>query len=375
MHFDKPKSLLARRASLILLFAGALLLALPARSQKVKIDTASARAVLAALNNPNLTLDQAMTIARLEGNQGMIKEMHDLEEADTAEQFSGALLATAHGRAPESPQEAHYNFDAVKASTASIALLLNEVEAGFDKDIGDRIRPYVANPDKVSIRGFVVAGGDGGGYAFGGSEFYLNIALNDDIMMAKQVMVHEAFHGAQGAVYREDTDHWAKERTQPENLARGKLCSDTAMLFADMRNEGTAMYVGTDEMIKDAKGPTGQRLYAESLYGREHLADSAGLLELSIASLQAPHPASYKLVYSIDFFGRGIVYYISRAMARAIAEQDGPSAIGEVLLQPGYEFVLRYTRLRSYGKDRAHPHLGENTLRAAQSLHDGCPAS
>jgi hypothetical protein len=49
-------------------------------SQQIKIDTASVRAVLKALQNPNLTNDQAMTVAKLEGNQGMIKEMHDLSE-------------------------------------------------------------------------------------------------------------------------------------------------------------------------------------------------------------------------------------------------------------------------------------------------------
>jgi len=351
---------------------GAILSTASMQSQQIKIDTASARAVLKALQNPSLTYEQAMAIAKLEGNQGMIKEMRELGEADTEEQFAHALTAAAHGQPSGSPQEEHYNFPAVKSSAPAISLRLDQIEQGFEKEIRDRIRPYAANPDTVSVRGFVVAGGDGGGYAFGGSDFYLNIALNDDILMAKQVLVHEAFHGAQGAVYHEDTEHWAKDLTQPADLVRGKLCSNTAKLFKDMRNEGTAMYVGTDEMIKDAKGPTGQRLYAESLYGKEHLSDSAGLLEISIASMQAPRPVSYKEVYSIDFFGRGIVYFISRAMVSAIAEQDGPSAVGEVLLQPGYEFVLRYTKLKSYGIDQAHPRLGENTVRAAQFLHNGC---
>jgi hypothetical protein len=62
-------------------------------------------------------------------------------------------------------------------------------------------------------------------------------------------------------------------------------------------------------------------------------------------------------------------------MAGAIAEQDGPGTIGQVIQQPGYDFVLRYTRLKSYGKDSTHPRLGENTVAAAQQLHDGCPAS
>ena len=178
-----------------------------------------------------------------------------------------------------------------------------------------------------------------------------------------------------GAVYHEDTEHWAKERTLLADLVRGTFCSNTAELFMDMRNEGTASYVGTGEMLKDATGATGKRLYAEYLYARNHLGDSAGLLEISIASLQAPHAVPYKLVYNIDFFGRGIVYNISSAMVEAIADQDGPGAVGQVIQQPGYEFVLGYARLKSYGKDNDYPRLGENTVRAAQLLHDGCPAS
>ncbi|WP_263375006.1 DUF5700 domain-containing putative Zn-dependent protease [Granulicella aggregans] len=363
----------ARRFTFGLFFVCALVLTTPALSQQVKIDTTSARAVLKAIQDPTLTNDQAMAVAKLEGNQGMIREMQDLGEADTAEQFAHALVAAAHGLPAGSPAEASYMFSAVKASTASISALLDQIESGFDTGIRDRIRPYIGKPDSVSVRGFVVAGGDGGGYAFGGSDFYLNIALNDDIVMAKQVMIHEAFHGAQGAVYQEDTAHWAKERTLPADLVRGQFCSNTAELFMDMRNEGTAKFVGSDDILKDAKGPTGQRLYAEALYGREHLSDSANLLELSIASLQAPVPVPYKVVYSVDFWGRGIVYSISSAMVSAIVEQDGAAAVGEVIQQPGYEFVLRYTRLKSYGKDRTHPRLRENTVSAAQLLHDGCP--
>ena len=357
---------------LVGLFGGALSVPPSALSQQIKIDTTSARAVLQALQNQNLTNDQAMTIAKLEGNQGMIKEMHDLGEANTEEQFAHALVDAAHGLPAGTPAEASYMFAAVKSSTFKISILLDQIEAGFETEIRDYIRPYVAKPDSVSVRGFVVAGGDGGGYAFGGRSFYLNIALNDDIVMAKQVMIHEAFHGAQGAVYQEDTDHWAKDRTSPADQVRGTFCSNTAELFMDMRNEGTAKFVGSDDILKDAKGPTGQRLYAESLYGKEHLADSANLLEISIASLQAPTPVPYKVVYSVDFWGRGVVYSISSAMVSAIVDQDGPAAVAEIIQQLGYEFILRYARLKSYGRDHAHPRLRENTISAAQSLHDGC---
>ena len=367
----RPKHLF-RSLALVL---GMLCLASPAFSQKIEIDTASARAVLKALQDPNLGFEQAMSIAKLQGNQGMIKKMHDLGEADTEQQFAHALVAAAHGQPASSPQEKSYSFPLVKSSAPAISLLLDQIEHGIDQVVRNRIYPFVLKPDVISLRGFVVAGGDGGGYAFGGSDFFINMAYNEDMPSVLNVTMHEAFHGVQGAVYQEDTEHWAKGGTQAADKALGSFCSHVAELFVDLRSEGTAMYVGSDELLKDSKGATGIRLYGEWLYGNAHLSDSAGLLEISLASMQAPHPVSYKLVYQIDFYGKGIVYFIGSAMTKAIADENGPAAVGQVIEQPGYEFVLRYTRLKSYGKDSSHPRLGDNTVRAAQMLHDRCPPS
>ncbi len=353
----------------------ALSFASPAISQQIRFDTASARAVLKALHDPNLDFKQAIEIARLDGNQGMIKKMRELEEADTDEQFAHALIAAAHGLPAGSPQEAHYNFAGVKSSSAVISLLLDQIDHGFDGVIRDRIHPFVSKPEALTMHGFIVAGGDGGGYAFGSSDFFVNMLFNTDMPMLQQVTMHEAFHGVQGAVYQEDTDHWAKGLTRPADVTRGQFCSHAAELFMDLRNEGTAMYVGSDELLKDSTSDTGKRVYLEWLYYNGHRSDSAALLEVSLASMQAPHPVSYKLVYQVDFYGKGVAYYIAAAMTEGIADEDGSSALGQIIQEPGYEFVLRYTRLRGYGKDASHPRLGDNTVRAAQLLHDGCPAS
>ena len=339
----------------LLLVLTPLAISAQAISQQFRFDTAAAHAVLKALHDPDLNLKQAMDIAKLDGNQGMIKKMRELGEADTDEQFAQALVAAARGQAAGSPQEEHYNFARVKSSSAVISRLLDQIEHGFDGVIRDRIHPYVSNPDALSMRGFIVAGGDGSGYSFGGSDFFVNMAFNTDLPMLQQVTIHEAFHGVQGAVYQEDTDRWAKGLTRPADFTRGQFCSHAAELLIDLRNEGTAMYVGSDELLKDSTSETGKRVYGEWLYYNGHRADSAGLLEISLASLQAPRPVPYKLVYQVDFYGKGVAYYIAAAMTEAIVDQDGASAVGQIIRQPGYEFVLRYTRLRSYGKDARHP--------------------
>ena len=203
----------------IILTFGILLSAPTSLCQKITIDTASARAVLKALQDPDLTYNLAITVAKLEGNQGMVHEMHDLNEADTDEQFAHALVAAAHGQAASSAVERAYNFTGVKDAAPAMALLLNSIESDFEKDVRDRIRPFSPKPDSISLRGFVVAGGDGGGYAFGGTDFYLNLLNSDDLIYARQTMIHEAFHGVQGATFQEDTDHWSSQKTQSGDLA------------------------------------------------------------------------------------------------------------------------------------------------------------
>lgn len=75
----------------------------------------------------------------------MIKEMHELGEADTDEQFAHALVAAAHGLPAGSPAESRYMFSALKTSTAAVSALLDQIESGFEPQLRDHIRPYVAN--------------------------------------------------------------------------------------------------------------------------------------------------------------------------------------------------------------------------------------
>jgi hypothetical protein len=60
-------------------------------------------------------------------------------------------------------------------------------------------------------------------------------------------------------------------------------------------------------------------------------------------------------------------------MAHAITENDGPAGLGAFAKRPAAQFVRRYTELPSYGRDKAHPVLGANTLAAIEMVSRGCP--
>lgn len=136
----------------VVVIVGSLLCVPSLLSQQIKIDTASARAVLKSLQDPDLTYEQAMAVAKLDGNQGMIREMRDLGEADMEEQFVRALLSASRNQPASDAAEKDYNFTAVKKAAPAIAMLLDQIEKGLEVDVRARIRPYTPHPDSVVLR-------------------------------------------------------------------------------------------------------------------------------------------------------------------------------------------------------------------------------
>ena len=78
-------------AALVLMLAG------PAFALDVTLDTQSAKAVLKALKNSALTRSEALAVAALPGNQGLIRKAVSYKIAATTETFADALVASAHG--------------------------------------------------------------------------------------------------------------------------------------------------------------------------------------------------------------------------------------------------------------------------------------
>jgi len=93
---------------------------------------------------------------------------------------------------------------------------------------------------------------------------------------------------------------------------------------------------------------------------------------MSVLSLSALDAMPYDDVYEVGFLGSGVLYNIGYVMAKAIADNDGPQGLAAYLKLPAYRFVLHYTELPKYGKDKDHPKLGGNTLAAANQFINDC---
>jgi pyruvate/2-oxoacid:ferredoxin oxidoreductase beta subunit len=200
----------------------------------VTVNTESAKAVLVALENPSLTHEEALEIARMTGNQGIIRTQNEFKISVTNDSFANALWAAAHGQMVTDPTETALYFDIVQPKAAKLLALTNEIEANpqaFRGSIEKRIALFTPPGSEIHLQGYIVAGGDGGGYAFGGTEFYLNLEFNDDMAVAKTATTHELYHAVQGAFAGKPGS--AVEAPAQTLSHAQRACANIAHLFAD----------------------------------------------------------------------------------------------------------------------------------------------
>jgi hypothetical protein len=357
----------------LLVLLGCTFWAYSASATTVTMNTDSARAVLDALRNPSLSHEASLKIAALPGNQGIIRKLNEFRIPANDQNFAEALYDAAHGEAVTGTTEQSFYFDLVKQKIPQLSNLLDEITAdpkAFQQPIEQRIALFTPPGTAIHLQGYIIAGGDGGGYSFGDPNFFLNIGFNDEFVVAKVVTMHELYHAVQGA--------FAKDRGSVETPPSSKRLSrtqqsraNTGQLLANLYEEGSAMYVEDISLLQNSHSEIGRRQLADITDGLKHVHTSVSLLEMSILSLSASDAMPYDDVYEVGFYGRGILYSIGYVMAKAIAENDGPQGLAAHLKLPAYQFVLHYTELPGYGKDKDHPRLDANTLSVANQLKNG----
>jgi len=356
------------RLLLILTLVAAL--AQQAYATTVTIHTEDARATLLALQNRSLSHEDAMKTAEMHGNQAVLQKLHEFKITSTTQDFANALYATAHGEPITKENEKNILFEIEEPKISQLLALLKDIDANpkaFQQRIEQRIALFVPPNTDIHLEGYVVAAGDGGGYAFGGTDFFLNIGIVDDIVVAQETTTHELYHAVQGA--------FAADRELKIDNPRGhaqQACIDSGNLFNNLYEEASAMYVGDLSLLPKSHSLAATRTLTDLNDGQKHIQDSVTLLEMSFIALNASEPVPYDEMYSVDFFGHGVVYNIAYVMAKAIVAQDGPQGLAAFLKQPTYKFVLRYIQLPAYGMDKDHPKLGPNTIDTANQLANGC---
>ena len=354
-----------------LFFLVALLVATPAGAQQlvVRVDAESARAVLAAVRNPALTRDAALAVARLPGNQGLIRKTRSYNRPASDEIFADALLAAAQHKPNDA--EGDFKFADVRDNADSIGPVI-EALAGSGSHALDTVRARIAQftPARVkgAAAGYLVVGGRSGGFAFGEPQFYLNIARFPSALLATTIMEHELYHGVQGLAAGLLPKNSAAEKC----LAAIPEAASLTELYDSLRMEGTASFVG-DVLALPAGDPGVKKDRDHAQRGIDLVSRSVTLLALSTHALTSASHVAYEDIYALGFYGDEILYSLGYVMTRAIAKQGGDAAVADLIDQPGAVMILRYAALEGYGKQKDVPALDPRTIEWAKKLA-GCYA-
>lgn len=335
-----------------------------AQGLEVKLDVEQARAVLAAVRDPGLTRARALEIAKLPGNQGLIRKAHSYGRPADDALLAEALLAAAQRRASE--VDAYFRFTDVRDAADRIAPVL-DVLADPASGALDEVRARIARftPARVTgrVTGYLVVGGTSGGFAFGEPEFFLNLARYPSAGLAKTILAHELYHGVQGlaAALRPQRD------ASKACLAKMPEAKELGQLYNSLIEEAGASYVGDVLALPaDDAGAKADRDRAQR--GVNLVSRSVTLLGLSTHSLARNGPAAYDDIYALGFYGDEILYSLGYVMMRAIAKEAGDGAVAELIDQPGAALITRYAGLAGYGRDKAIPALDAPTVAWAKRI-------
>lgn len=354
-------------ASMLVMFAAS-----AASSHELELDTAGAHAVIEALAKPGLTLDEAKGVAALPANQQLIRKVGSFGTDIPAGTFESELVAVAHGQTPANER---FGFSRVKSDLPKVAETLAALEANRVADsrwILERVQQFSPPGPSLKLKGWIIAGGNSTGFAFGGPEFYLKI--NDFVGAPdylRLVMAHELYHAVQGAAMT------AGKRTLPfDDVDLDRVKSKPQrdyhavnMLLTQLMTEGIASYVG-DPTLSTSEARLA-RQERDRIRNMERLPRRMPtLLDMALLSITDAKPLSSEDVYSVGFYADQPLYYLGYSMAKAIAAKKGSARLGELALGDGCAFGREY--LAFTAADASLPKLGE---RSAAIIGSACPAS
>lgn len=331
------------------------------------IDPSAAIAVLDALETPTLSLERARTIAKLPGNQGLIRKARSYGRAADDESFALALLAAARGDS-NVPDPSRFDFRRVRPHVKQLRVViaaLQDPATGRIEAAKRRIAEYTPMGLTGRITGYFVVGGTSGGFAFGEPSFFLNIDYFPDAALATTILEHELYHAVQNTARNAQ-----KQAATATSQCLTRIAMPTHMddLFDSLVAEGTASAVGDVLALpKTADGVVGEE--------RRKVSRNVGMVDRSVTLLElsahavATGAIDFDKIYELGFYGDEILYALGYVIAKAIEREQGPAAIADLTRHgSGAVFIDRYRQLKAYGSNDDTPALGPKTLDWARRM-------
>ena len=336
--------------------------ATPALAHELELDTAAAQATIGALGNSGLTQGEAHRVAELPANKQLIRKISSFGTAVTNADFERELMAAARG---ETPANERFNFSRLKARLPEVAAALADFEknrASNSEWILKRVQDFSPPGPPLKLKGWIIAGGNSTGFAFGDPEFYLKI---DDFVGApdylRTIMAHELYHAVQGAAIK------ASGRQEPSydelvKLATTKAQRDAVavrVILDQLLAEGVATYVGDPmQTTAETKFAAQERDRIRNLTRLPKRMPT--LLDMALIAVTDAQPLDIEDVYSVGFYADQPLYYVGYLMAQTIAQKKGPARLGVLAIGDGCGFASDYLEVVNDRNDDAK--LGERSI-------------
>ncbi len=326
------------------------LAALPARASGLDLvfDTSAAHATLDLLTGAAApTPEELARVAALPGNEAQIRHAAEFRSSLTPASFVEALGKAARG---EPLGDDPWAFGLVKARLAPTRDLLARIEAmpgAFSGPVVARLAAFAPEGDAARVNVHFIVGGSSDGFAPAGRDFYIALHyFRGDEDGLRILMSHELFHILRRAPAPAERD----AAVVPANVRAAQRLVDQTM------NEGVASFIG-DPTRAAGGGPYVEWFSQKFKRNLDRLDQNAALFDtLLYRAWHDAAPDADKL-YLLGFSGAwdSPLYFVGYAMARYLAEKEGPAAVPAAVRAGAEAFFARY--------------------RAAAKTHGGAPVA
>lgn len=309
----------------------------------IRFDYAGAEDLLNCIADKQVSNSDLSRLLAVKGVAAMVTNTIKYVPSNSRQGFESAVREAATSGHEVTGD---YQLDDIMQSSAEIRRtiqLLREHQQAISEDITGSFLRYAPMVHDVTITLHFVAGGVSDGFVLDGDlEPELFVALgkgSEDLPGIELNLKHEAFHVLQKVLAGKQSG-MTECVDQPDRLPPPLRLACTTLL------EGTASFVA------DASKASGNGPYIEmwrSRYQRNlrpgHLTADFKTFDTVLRKLQTGS-LNWEQAYTASFTPPDTpLYFVGYRMAEAIAQNDGPAAIGSLFRQPPLEFFHRYMEL------------------------------
>jgi len=306
-------------------------------------DTASAHSVLDVLTgSAPATSEELARVAALPGIQAQIRHHSRFRASFTTASFVEALGRAARG---EPLGDDPWDLATARERLIQTRDLLAKVEASpqaLSDAIATRLTAFIPSGRAARVNVHFIVGGGSDGFASNDADFYIALQFfRGDEEGLRVLMSHELFHILRPSVKPAERD----AAVVPRNVRKAR------QLIDQTTNEGVASWIG-DPTAATGGGPYVEWFAKKYRRNLDRLGENVTLFDLLLFRAWNDEDADAETMYMLGFSGTwdSPLYFVGYAMARYLAEKEGPTAVpAAVRAGPEAIFTLYRAAAKKYG--------------------------